>query len=156
MLPRSDGWPFIRGSWTLRSGEGHPTFITSCAMLLPLRHTALTATTPAAVPGKHMEQRQHSSDDHVGKEQEPPYRDEDEYFGGDDPLDAETADGRLALAPLATAANGRSPYSWQCPGEPEVPKRCAVDIPGSMDFPQYGDGTCEHGRPLTYQRRNPS
>jgi hypothetical protein len=103
-----------------------------------------------------MKQSRHSDNGHAGPEQDSPPSDEDDYFGGDAPLDADAADGALALVPLATAANGRSPHSWQCPGGPGASPRCAVDIPGSMDFPQYGDGRCRHRLPLTYQPRDPS
>ncbi|MER7486598.1 hypothetical protein ABTY20_12015 [Streptomyces sp. NPDC126497] len=80
-------------------------------------------------------------------------RDHDDYFGGDEPLDVDAADGGLALAP-PDAAGGGSAYSWQCSREPVgTGRRCDTEVPGSMDFPQYGDGRCTCGADLTYQPR---
>lgn len=76
----------------------------------------------------------------------------DDYFGGDEPLDLEAADGGLALTPPAGASGG-PPYSWQCPLVPGDDGRCDTDVPGSMDFPQYGNGLCACGEDLTYQPR---
>ncbi|MEU8779175.1 hypothetical protein [Streptomyces sp. NPDC048606] len=76
-------------------------------------------------------------------------------FGGDGPIDAEAADGDLALAPPPIAAAGRPRYSWQCRLEEVDVARCDVDVPGSVDFPQHGDGTCAHGS-LVYRPRRPA
>lgn len=77
--------------------------------------------------------------------------DESDYFGESPPADIATADGELlGMAPVATAAHNPSSYSWRC-ADASAP--CATDIPGSMDFPQYGNGRCAHGKRLTYQPR---
>ncbi|MFF2189814.1 hypothetical protein [Streptomyces sp. NPDC058155] len=77
--------------------------------------------------------------------------DEDDYFEFGTPADIGTADGELVVKPVATAAGNPSSYSWRC-AETSAP--CSTDIPGSMDFPQYGNGRCEHGKRLTYQPRD--
>ncbi|MEU1281046.1 hypothetical protein [Streptomyces sp. NPDC005805] len=76
---------------------------------------------------------------------------EDDYFGGDEPLDLGAADGELALAPPAQGVGG-PPFSWQCA---RTEGRCDADVPGSMDFTQDGSTVCACGEDLTYQPRRP-
>ncbi|MFE3248925.1 hypothetical protein [Streptomyces sp. NPDC059209] len=78
--------------------------------------------------------------------------DEDDYFAEGDPADIRTADDELVVTPVVTAALNPPSYSWRC-ADASAP--CATDIPGSTDFPQYGNGRCEHGERLTYQPRDP-
>lgn len=78
----------------------------------------------------------------------------DDWFGGDEPLDVEAADGHLALAPPAQAL-GVASFSWQCSREPGQTAPCTTDKPGSMDFPQDGEFLCACGAELVYRRRNP-
>ncbi|MFJ3090326.1 hypothetical protein [Streptomyces sp. NPDC086838] len=76
----------------------------------------------------------------------------DDWFGGDDPLDIDAADGRLALVPPAQTM-GVAPHSWQCSRDPGSGVPCATDKPGSMDFPEDGEFLCACGAELVYRRR---
>ncbi|MFI6085883.1 hypothetical protein ACIBBB_33930 [Streptomyces sp. NPDC051217] len=83
-------------------------------------------------------------------EQNQDSRDQDRYFRDETPIDVASAENTAALTPVASGGTGSSPYSWQCRDRVNP---CSVDVPGSMDFPQSGDGTCEHGR-LVYRLRD--
>ncbi|MFD6876362.1 MULTISPECIES: hypothetical protein [unclassified Streptomyces] len=78
---------------------------------------------------------------------------DDGPFGG--PIDPDAADDHLALAPPPSAAAAGPRFSWQCKLDLADPNRCVVDVPGSIDFPQHGDGTCSHGA-LAYRMRRPA
>lgn len=82
---------------------------------------------------------------------------DDLWFGGHGPLDADTADGPLALRPPFSRAGDDAPYSWRCPSDDGTPETVAAhpEVPGSMDFPQHGDGRCGCGQDLVFRPRPP-
>ncbi|MFF3017362.1 hypothetical protein [Streptomyces sp. NPDC057939] len=96
---------------------------------------------------------EHRATDHAARAGGPDPFAEGGPFGG--AIDPDAADGDLALTPPPSAAAALPRFSWQCGLDHDDPEHCAVDIPGSIDFPRRGDGTCPHGK-LTYRIRRPA